>query len=112
MPPRVFVPQVPSRFDRTNRIWLPTVNLQAAERYGEVITILPPNANRAAIAPLVDAMRSRLQDFTSEDWLVAVGDPSLIAAASCIAAKNAGGTLNLLKWDKLVSDYIPVKIRL
>lgn len=104
--PRVYAPQLPSRYDAASKLWIPTMNLSPAERYGELVVLLPPNANRLHTAPLVAALRERMAEFGEDDWLVAVGDPSLIAAAACIASKQAGGVLRLLKWDRLASDYI------
>jgi hypothetical protein len=104
--PRVFAPQIPSRYDRASRLWVPTMNLSPAEKHGELVVMLPPEANRLHTAPLVAALRERMKDFGPDDWLVAVGDPSLIAAAACIASRQSGGVLRLLKWDRLASDYI------
>lgn len=109
---KVYVPQLPSRFDASARLWVPTVNMTPAEEYGEIVTMLPPNANRLHTAPLVAAMREQMRDYSAEDFLVAVGDPSLIAAAAVIAASRAGGLLRILKWDRLGSKYTPVEMSL
>lgn len=109
---KVYVPQLPSRFDAASRLWVPTVNMKPAEEYGEIIIMLPPNANRLHTAPLVAALRDQMRDFTVEDYIVAVGDPSLIAAAAVIAAGHSSGTLRVLKWDRLASKYIPVEMKL
>ncbi len=111
MKPRVFAPQQPSRFDTATRLWIPTMNMAPAEKYGELVVLLPPNANRLHTAPLVAAMSERMKDFNDQDWLVAIGDPSLIAAAACIAARKTGGLLRLLKWDRMTSDYLTTEIR-
>jgi hypothetical protein len=50
-----------------------------------------------------------MKDYTEEDYVVAVGDPSLIAAVSCIAVRKTGGLLRILKWDRQTSSYIPVE---
>lgn len=110
--PKVFVPQIPSRFDRGMREWVPTVDMSGAERFGELIVALPPEANRLHIAPIVAAMKEKMADFGPEDYIVAVGDPSLIAAASVIAARRNGGLLRLLKWDRITSSYNSVEIQL
>ena len=107
--PRVFAPQLPSRFDTATRLWVPSVNIEPAGKFGEVIVMLPPQANRLHTAPLITAMKERMADYSAEDYLVAVGDPSLIAAASIIAWKRAG-VLKMLKWDRLTSDYIAVEV--
>lgn len=110
--PKVYVPQQPSRFDAATRLWIPNVNLSPAAQFGEVIIMLPPNANRLHTAPLVAALKERMADFCDEDWIVAVGDPSLIAAAAVIAAGKASGVLRVLKWDRIASNYIPVEMSL
>ena len=107
---RVFAPQQPSRFDTSTRLWIPTMNMQPAAKYGELVVLLPPNANRLHTVPLLEALKAGMSDITKDDWLVAVGDPSLIAAAACIASRKTGGILRLLKWDRLTSDYIAAEM--
>lgn len=107
--PKVYAPQVPSRYDAATRLWVPSINLEPAKPFGEVVVMLPPNANRLHINPLVVALREQMKDFSADDYIVAVGDPSLIAAAACIAVKKTGGLLRILKWDRQTSTYIPVE---
>lgn len=108
---KVFIPQIPSRFDSTGtRLWIPTINIQPAQQFGELVECLPPNANRLHTAPLVAALREKMADITADDYIVAVGDPSLIAAAACIMSRKTGGTVRMLKWDRISSAYIPVEL--
>lgn len=107
--PKVYAPQVPSKYDQATRLWVPSINLEPAKAFGELVVMLPPNANRLHINPLVVALREQMRDFSAEDYLVAVGDPSLIAAAACIAAKKTAGLLRILKWDRQSSSYIAVE---
>lgn len=107
---KVFVPQVPSRFDRASRVWVPIVELSSAQQYGDIVEMLPPEANRLHTGPLVAAMKEAMAGITDEDWVVAVGDPSLIAAAAAIAAAKCGGKLRLLKWDRITSTYLAVEM--
>lgn len=109
---KVYVPQQPSRFDSATRLWIPTVNLEPAKKFGELTIMLPPNANRLHTAPLVAALREQMAEYDEEDSIVAVGDPSLIAAAACIAVRKTGGSLRILKWDRMTSSYIPVEMQL
>lgn len=109
---RVFAPMLPSRFDTGTRMWLPMMNIDPAKKFGDVVICLPPESNRLTTAPLVAALREKLADFTENDWLVAIGDPSLIAAAAVITARKTNGLLRLLKWDRMASDYLPTEIRL
>ena len=109
---KVFIPHVPSRFDKVTRSWIPTVEIALASKFGEIVTMLPPDAARAAINPCVTAMREQMAGFTAEDWVVAVGDPSLIGAACVIATSKTRGLLRLLKWDRMLGDYIPIEVKL
>lgn len=110
--PKVYAPQVPSKYDPATRLWVPSINLEPAKEFGELVVMLPPNANRLHINPLVVALREQMKDYGPEDHIVAVGDPSLIAAAACLAAKKTGGLLRILKWDRLSSSYISVEAQL
>jgi hypothetical protein len=88
---------------------VPSINLDPAKQFGDLVVMLPPNANRLHINPLVVALREQMKDFAPEDYVIAVGDPSLIAAASCIAVKKTNGLLRILKWDRQTSSYIAVE---
>lgn len=109
---KVYAPQIPGKRDAATRLWVPSINIDPARQYGEVVVMLPPNANRLHIAPLVAALKEQMENYTANDYLVAVGDPSLIAAAACIATKRTGGLLRILKWDRLASAYLPVEVEL
>lgn len=108
----VYAPQQPSKFDAQFQIWSPTVDLSPALRYGELRVMLPPNFGMMMGAPAIDAIKERMRDFTAQDYLIAVGDPMLIAAAAGIAALKTGGKLRMLKWDRHTKDYIVVEMRL
>ena len=110
--PKVYAPQVPSKYDPATKLWVPSINLDPANMYGEVVVMLPPNANRLHINPLMVALREQMKDFTDEDYVIAVGDPSLIAAAACLAVRKTNGLLRILKWDRMSSSYIPVETQL
>jgi hypothetical protein len=106
---KVYAPQVPSKYDPATKLWLPSINLDPAKAFGEIVVMLPPNANRLHINPLIVALREQMKDFSADDHVVAVGDPSLIAAAACIAVRKTGGLLRILKWDRQTSAYISVE---
>lgn len=104
--PRVFVPQIPSRFDSGSNLWIPTINIEPARAFGELVVILPPAANRSGIDACADAIKHAMEDYGREDYIVAVGDPTLYAVAACQAAKRADGVLRMLKWDRMQRGYI------
>jgi hypothetical protein len=109
---KVYIPQVPSKFDHGSGLWIPTVNMTAAHRYGEFVEMLPPGANRLATAPLTQALKEKMAGYKKEDYLVAIGDPSIIAISSAIAVDRTSGLLRLLKWDRQTNDYILVEVKI
>lgn len=106
---RVFIPQLRSTYDAATRLWIPTVNVQPAERFGELITLLPPNASQLHTAPLAQAIREKMRDVNEQDWLLALGDPSLIGVASALMVRKTG-KLRMLKWDRRTGDYLTVEV--
>ena len=61
-------------------------------------------------AAIIAALREGMSTFRAEDALIAVGDPTLIAAATLIAARKTGGAVRMLKWDRMMGDYILVEV--
>jgi hypothetical protein len=108
--PKVYVPMIPSRFDTSVEMWIPTINIDPAKRHGEIEVLAPANANRLAIGPLMEVMRQKMRGFKPEDFVCAVGDPSLIAMAVAVAVQKTGG-VRLLKWDRLASDYLVIDVK-
>lgn len=105
--PKVFLPQVPSRIDKGTRLWVPTINLEPAKRFGELVTLMPPEANRLHDSPdMLTLLRAKMLHFTENDFVCCVGDPGLIAFAAITASHIVGktGTVQLLKWDRFAGD--------
>ena len=109
---KVYIPQMPTRFDRATNLWIPTINITPAKRFGELVTMLPSAATRNSIDTCTQALNDAMEDYGREDVLVALGDPSVYAIAACIAAKKTGGLLRLLKWDRQLGDYLLVEVQL
>lgn len=111
MKQKVFVPQIPSRYDSGMGGWVPTVNMDPAKTFGDIVEMLPPEASRMDIATLLPAIKLKLADFSSGDWIVAAGDPTITATAVALVVKN-GFPLKMLKWDRNLKQYIPVEVDL
>jgi len=70
----------------------------------------------------VGKMEQGLLHYTSEDFIIAIGDPILIGMAMAIGARNAAGIVRMLKWNRLlntngtrnhsVGNYIPVNVEM
>ena len=109
---KVYVPQVPSRYETTIDSWVPTVNLDPAKAFGEISILLPPEAGRMAPKALQEILLKGLENITKDDWLLATGDPIITAIANAIAVQKLDGLLRLLRWDKRAKAYDPVEIQL
>jgi len=109
--PRVFVPQIPSRYDTNAGAWMPTVNIDPAKKFGELKVMLPPEANRLEIVSIVSVLKRMMKDYRPEDYVVALGDPTIIAIAA-VLAERAAGSLRLLKWDRIEREYVLMEVTL
>ena len=55
-------------------------------------------------------MRTKLKNFTQEDYLLLTGDPAIIGVACSVVSDITNGKYNLLKWDRQERMYYPIKI--
>lgn len=106
---KVFAPQCPTRYDPMLDTRVPIVDLLPAKRFGDVVVLLPNNVTGMMMSPIVTCLKERLSEFDNRDFLIAIGDPSIIAAAAGIILKRLG-TMKMLKWDKRLKDYNVVEI--
>lgn len=88
-------------------------NISPAMDYGDIETILPPNAQIAfSVVPTVRRIQRKLEKFSDEDFLLFIGDPTAIGIISAVAAAKNHGRFKCLKWDKLERRYIPIQVDL
>ena len=86
-------------------------NVTPALQFGEIITILPPNAQVLfSVVPTVQRIRRKLEKFSEEDYLVLIGDPAVIGIVCSIAAAKNNGRYKVLKWDRREKLYVPLQI--
>lgn len=108
----VYITQEPSRFDRGSGMWVSTANLSPAKTHGALRVMFPPEASRSDPEVLLAAMKEAMRDYSENDCLLALGDPTIYAMAAAIAAQKTDGLLRLLKWDRLTSTYSLVEVQL
>jgi len=88
-------------------------NITSALDYGQIETILPPNAQIAfSVVPTVRRIQRKLEKFSDEDFLLLIGDPSAIGIACAVAASKNSGRFKCLKCDKRERRYIPLEVDL
>lgn len=102
----VYVPQQPTR--RVAGELVPSVNLAPAQRFGDLEIMLPNGATMFEAGPLKVRMENYLRNYTDDDYLLAVGDPTAMMWAAILAAKHNRGNVRILKWDRINNMYIVV----
>lgn len=112
MRPTCYIVQEPVRRDTSSGELVPLMNFKRVLEYGEPVVCLPPGVLLLSPAPTTRKLRESLKNFTEDDYLVAVGDPTAIAVAGAICAEVNQGRLKMLKWDKPTKRYMTVQIDL
>ncbi|RUQ67303.1 hypothetical protein ELZ19_06925 [Brucella abortus] len=108
---RVFVVQRPAYFDRHDRRWVDKYDLAPAATHGELVFLLKPgNIYRDRLGAAIDGLREKLSDYGPDDHIMAVGDPVAIASAVLVAAEHNGGSVSLLKFDRISGTYTPYRV--
>jgi hypothetical protein len=107
---KVFVTHEPTRWDEEQQQAVPLFDLTPAAEYGQLEVLLPAGGTLISTVPMVRVMRDRLAHFGDGDYILPVGDPASIAAASAIAAEMNHGRVKLLRWDRRAKKYIVVQL--
>ena len=91
----------------------PKINIIGATQYGELKFLLPEFSQIIfSPGPLIIKLKNLLKDFKSKDYLLLIGDPSIIGVSCAIVSEITNGKFNLLKWDKQERRYYLIKIDL
>jgi hypothetical protein len=86
-------------------------NMLSATNFGELEFLLPPQTNLMfSTDKSVRDIRSGLENFTEEDYLLLIGDPVSIGIATHYAAKKTD-VVKFLKWDNREYTYFPVEVK-
>lgn len=112
---RVFAVQQPTGRDRATGAIRPTMDLTPASEYGELRFILrdyhhPFRDPSGTAAEVLRVLREA--DFGPSDWLLLVGNPSLIGIVTAQASVLTEGQLRLLQWDRPRRRYRPLEAQL
>ena len=82
-------------------------DLEPAKRWGELVFLLTPKAKPFNSKMIIAELKQKLADYTSEDYILPVGNPCLIAMAVSCAVEN-NGQVNLLQWVKANNSHVPI----
>ena len=88
-------------------------NILSAEKFGKLELLLPEGSQLVLSAgPTVKRLTHKLRNFNDEDYLLLMGDPSLIGVACSTAAKINNNKYKVLKWDRERRKYYPLEINI
>ena len=91
----------------------PKYNVLGAQKYGEIITMLPEFSQLIlSPGPLIIKLRTLLKNYTSQDFLLLSGDPAIIGVVCSIVCEMTNGRYKLLKWDRQEKTYYPIEINI
>lgn len=107
---KVYVVQNPHR--QVNGKLVPTFNLDPAKKHGELVFLLSPSARPFQSEHVVGVLREGLKEYSSDDYLLLIGNPALIGMATAIAAHFNDGSVKLLQWDGVRGEYNAVSVDL
>ena len=89
---------------------MPYKDILSAEKYGKLKPIVEPGLNiYFSPAPIVSKMRQVLKNFNDDDYLLLIGDPSIIGVACSVASDINMGRYKVLKWDRRREKYYPLE---
>lgn len=105
----VFITQSPMRRNVHDQL-VHKFDLAPARQYGDLQILLP--AGPVLLEPMhqIRELRRNLARFTHGDFLLCLGDPVVIAAASAIVSGLTGGLIPLLVWDRHQKSYLSVSV--
>jgi len=86
-------------------------NMLSATNFGDLEFLLPLFSNHTfSTEKTLNTIKSGLDDFTEEDYLLLIGDPVSIGIATHYAAKKTD-VVKFLKWDNREYTYFPVEVK-
>lgn len=108
---KVYVVQNQHRWDRHEKVFVPKYDFTPAAEYGEMVDLLSPTAAPFRTDSIIEELHEKLRNFTSNDYLLLVGNPVLIGISMAIAADYNQGDLNVLQWSGKDRKYLPIVVK-
>lgn len=95
---KVFVVQRQLKWDDAHEQLIPKFDLTPAQEFGELVYLLGPSASPFSPGPVLKELREKLEGITSEDYVLLIGNPSLIGWAVAVAASKTDNVIRMLQW--------------
>lgn len=85
-------------------------DLSEAEKFGELVILLPPGRIMLTPKKAKAMLRKGVKDFMNDDYLLLVGDQGAASLMCVVAAEMNRGRYTYLQWDRFMSEYIEVTV--
>jgi len=105
---KVFIPSIPTRWDAATESRVPSVDLNPAAKFGDLIAM---STGIGTMHDQIEEVARKAQDITDADYILCVGDVVLTAVAISAADRRLG-TITLLRWNKTRHAYNEVVVKL
>ena len=91
----------------------PKVDVVSANRFGE-LKALADRREQVHLRPenIINNLKRQLRCFNDDDYLLLIGDPSIIGIACSIASDINMGYYKVLKWDRKREKYHPIEVNI
>ena len=90
----------------------PGRDITSAKEYGDLKNVIPFKDQIALSSmPVVFQAQKTLRDFCDDDYLLLMGDPSIIGVCCAIASKHNNGKFKVLKWDRESNHSLPIEFK-
>ena len=85
-------------------------DFQPAERFGELCFVLDSRDSVFRLDDTLLKLSQRLSGFTSDDYLLPIGNPVLIGLATALVSDMTAGRFHMLQWLGREREYLSVPI--
>lgn len=88
-------------------------DFSTAEEYGDLVMLLESSDNQTEPERVIQKLKDTLEDYTSDDHLLLVGNPCLIGWTTAIAATaSPTGEVKMLQWSGRDRKYLPIEAKI
>lgn len=105
---KVFVVQMGRKIDPETGEAVDKFDLTPAKRWGELVPVVSPAAKPFDADKLIEKMYYVLDGFNDNDYILPVGNVSIISMTVAVASQLNSGKVKLLQWDAKSHTHVPV----
>jgi hypothetical protein len=108
---KVYIPNLPTRYDAATERRVPTLDLNPAAQYGDLEILSEGPIHKDSIQDTIELIGIELCKMDPQDLILCVGD-FVLAAASIAYACDRNGAVNVLRWNKNKRAYDVMEVQL